>query len=383
MSPILLVVTDKYAPHAGGTATLWTEWCRNLPPEHVRVITRQFSGWKEFDCRQDYSVSRASYFDVPKLRMPLVWAQMFVRTAQECRKQACVVHCCQILETGWFAPWLKRRQGIRYIVHTYGEELSTRGRDPRLLRRMQEVLAGADGVTAISRNTERILRSRLAYLGPVEVVLPGVDSTRFVPGTGGDVRARLGIRPGPLLLTVSRLTRRKGHDRVLEAMPAILARCPNAQYVIAGHGPEQPRLQALAAASGVISHVTFVGRVSNADIVLLMQAADVFVHPNRELENGDLEGFGLVLLEANACGTPVIAGNSGGAPEAIDDGATGFLVDPNRPQEIASRVIELLEDAPRRTEMGEAGREWAAKFTWQASAEKVWRLSQRVAQKPN
>lgn len=373
------MVTDKFAPHAGGTSVLWTEWCRRWPPEAVRVVTRQFLGWQEFDKGQLYSISRVPYVNIPKARMPITWLLLFAQTVRECRRRPDVLQCGQILETACYAPWLKKRYGVRFVVHTYGEELSAYARNPRLCRLMQRTLAAADAVTAISDNTAGILRSSLGVSGHIDVIHPGVNTARFVPGDGGHVRSRFKLTAGPLLLTASRLMRRKGHDKVFEALPAIVRRFPSLQYVIAGGGPDESRLRRLVANNGLASSVTFLGKVTDEDMVLLMQAADIFIHPNRELENGDVEGFGIVFLEANACATPVIGGNSGGTPEAIQDGVTGFLVDPNSPVEIADRVITLLEDNALRNRMGLAGRRWAEGFTWEASADKVWQLTERVA----
>jgi phosphatidylinositol alpha-1,6-mannosyltransferase len=175
--------------------------------------------------------------------------------------------------------------------------------------------------------------------------------------------------------------RRKGHDRVIEAMPCILKSYPDARYVIAGTGSEATRLQRLANELGVGHAVIFLGRVPDDEILALYQAADVFVHPNRELPSGDVEGFGIVFLEANACGVPVIGGNSGGTPDAIQHEVTGYLVDPNDVDEIAHRILTLLGDPALRKRMGQAGREWAKKFTWEAAAHTVWDLSCKVARK--
>jgi phosphatidyl-myo-inositol dimannoside synthase len=375
-----LVVTDKFAPHPGGTSVVWTEWCRCWPGRAVRVVTREFPGWQEFDRRQRYAVTRVPCLDVPKLRMPLVWLRLFARTARECcRKRPQVVHCGQILETGWYAPWLKRWFGVPYIIHTYGEELSTYGGNPRLLGWMQRVLAGASAVTTISAHSESLLHRVAGYERPIVLVHPGVNTDRFIPGGGFGVRARLRLGQGPLLVTVARLMRRKGHDRVLEALPGLRSRYPSLRYLIAGVGPEEARLRRLVRSYDLAECVTFLGRVAPDDLVAVLQAADIFVHPNRELANGDVEGFGIVFLEASACGIPVIGGNSGGVADAVLDGITGFLVDPNDVDQIADRVITLLDDAPLREEMGRAGREWAAQFSWEAAAGKVWELSQQIA----
>ncbi len=191
------------------------------------------------------------------------------------------------------------------------------------------------------------------------------------------MRYKLG--DAPVLLTVARLLTRKGHDRVLEALITIRKEIPDLRYLIVGTGKEEARLKALTSQYGLNEVVTFTGAIPHDEVPAYFAAADVFVHPNRELENGDVEGFGMVFLEANACGLPVIGGNSGGTPDAIQDGVTGYLVDPNSTKEIADRVVELMRNKSLRHSMGGAGREWAKQFSWEAAAEKVWELSRQVA----
>ncbi len=374
-----LLLTDKFAPHAGGTAVVWSEYCKRWPPESVRVLTRWYPGCEDYDRRHAYSIVRLPYLNIPKIRMPLLWLRLFAGAVRECRRHPPdLIHCGQILETGGYAHWINRRFGVPYMIHTYGEELNNFGRKPRPRQRMQRILRGACGITTISNYSEDVLRRVVGYEGAVEIVNPGVDVEKFVPGDGGGIRRRLGLGDDPLLITVSRLVRRKGHDRALEAIPIIRRRIPNIRYLIIGIGPEELRLRHLVESAGFQNVVRFLGRVSDDELVSLLQSADVFIHPNRELENGDVEGFGIVFLEANACGLPVIGGNSGGTPDAIQDGATGFLVDPNSPDEIAEKTIMLLQDEGLRRRMGEAGREWAAQFTWEKAAQKVWDLSLRA-----
>lgn len=374
----MLVVTDKFAPHAGGTAVLWSNWCNNWDASAFTVITSRYSNSSDYDGRVPYPIIRTSYLDIPKIRMPHLWFNLFLRCVYECRRGQDLLHSAQILETGLYAPWIKRRYGTRYIVHTYGEELKVYSRNPRLLKRMQSVLRYADAVTAVSSSTAGILRTVIGYSGDVTVVYPGVDTVRFVPGNGGDIRSRMALPEGPLLLTASRLMQRKGIDTVLAAMPSILANHPQTHYVIAGAGPDEMRLRQLVQSAGLQTNVTFTGRVSNEDMVLLMQAAHAFVMPNRELANGDIEGFGIVFLEANACGTPVIGGNSGGAPEAINDGISGYVVDPSSPEQLREKVCDLLSDSDLRASMSLSAIGWASEFTWKRSADIVWELSQQV-----
>ena len=186
-----------------------------------------------------------------------------------------------------------------------------------------------------------------------------------------------------VLLTVGRLQRRKGHDLAIEAMTRVRSEVPGVKYLIVGDGDERPRLEALVDTLGLRDTVTFVGTVKAGDLPACYGAADVFVHPNR-VDNGDVEGFGIVFLEAAAAGLPVIGGNSGGVPEAIDVGRSGVLVSGTDVGELADAIVTLARDGERRRRMGEAGcRFVATKFSWERAAGQVLavhRLVERTCQ---
>lgn len=376
----VLLITDKSLPWQGGTCVIYHNVYRRLPAGSVTVLTRAYADAAEVDATAGYAIHRVPYVDIPKVRMPLLWLRLAGAAPSVIRKVAPEqIHCGQALETGWIGLWIKRRKGLPYIVHTYLEELTTYSRKALSRTMLQRVLCNADAVTSISQAG----RSQLLKLGVaperIHMLYPGVEPPPpDVDGAAG-IRRTYQLNGRPVLLTIARLTRRKGHDRVIEALPRIAAAVPQIAYLIVGPGPEQPRLERLAAEAGVRDRTIFTGPVSHTLTWRYYQAADVFVHPNRELPNGDVEGFGMVFLEANACGLPVIGGNSGGTPDAIRHGVTGYLVDPNNVDEIADRILALLRDPDLRKRMGEAGREWAKQFTWEAAAQTVWDLSCRVA----
>jgi len=378
--PRLLLLTDKFAPHTGGTAVIYRHWCDRLPPGAIRVCTCWFPGWREFDAACPYRVHRVPFLNIPKLRFPLVWAAILVDAARRVREyRPQVIHAGQILETGLTALYLRRRFAIPYVVHTYGEEINTYSRLRSTRAWMRAVLRGAAAVTSISRFTaERIARFGL-WEGPVSLQYPGTDSERFDGAAGEEVRRRHALGGGPVLLTVARLLERKGHDRVLEVLPAIREVHPAVRYVIVGTGPAEQRLRALTQELGLGETVVYTGGIPHDQVPSYYAAADVFVHPNRELPGGDVEGFGVVFLEANAAGLPVIGGNSGGTPDAIRDGETGFLVDPGSAAELRDGILRLLGDRALRRRLGEAGKRWAAGFTWERAAARIWELSRRVA----
>jgi phosphatidylinositol alpha-1,6-mannosyltransferase len=182
-----------------------------------------------------------------------------------------------------------------------------------------------------------------------------------------------------VLLTVGRLVERKGIDTTIRALPKVLARCPEAAYLVVGSGEDLPRLQALAEAMGVVEQVIFAGRVPHEELVAHYQLCDLFVMPNRELANHDTEGFGLVFLEANACGKAVISGKAGGVVEAVCHGQTGLNVDGDSVEAVADAIADLLRDVQRREAMGARGLEVARASSSAARARLFYDLCQRVA----
>lgn len=203
---------------------------------------------------------------------------------------------------------------------------------------------------------------------------PGVDEKTFHPDSGGDrVRARLGLTDRPVVVCVSRLVPRKGQDTLILAMPAILAREPDAVLLIVGGGPYAKDLKKLAEETGVSDSVRFTGPVPWEELPAHYGAGDVFAMPCRTRRGGlDVEGLGIVYLEASATGLPVVAGDSGGAPDAVLDGETGWVVRGGSVEESADRIATLLGDPELRQRMGERGRAWVEeKWRWDLLAERL------------
>jgi phosphatidylinositol alpha-1,6-mannosyltransferase len=224
-------------------------------------------------------------------------------------------------------------------------------------------------VLAVSRFTGRTIRSAVPRHVPLSLLPPGVDAERFRPGTpeaGDEIRRRHGIAAGrPLVVCVSRLVRRKGQDVLIEALPAVLRREPDAALLIVGGGPDRERL-AQRAAEAPPGAVAFAGEVSADDLSAYHAAADVFAMPCRSRLAGlEVEGFGIVFLEAAAAGRPAVAGDSGGAAEAVRDGETGLVVDGRHSGQVAEAIGALLADPHRADAMGKAGRDRVERrFTW-------------------
>lgn len=220
----------------------------------------------------------------------------------------------------------------------------------------------------VSRYTDGLLQDAGVAPTTIRVVPNGVDPSRFHPIETGLVRDRLGLNDQSLLLTVGRLVPRKGLDTTIRALPSLLGDVPNLQYVIVGSGPDEKRLRALVEHHNLQDVVHFVGQVPWDDLLLYYNAADVFVMPSRE-DPPDVEGFGLVFLEANACGTPVVGAHAGGVPDAIVDGETGHLVPPADPEALAQALSSLLSNTEHARAMGQVGRKRAETVaSWDAVA---------------
>jgi phosphatidylinositol alpha-1,6-mannosyltransferase len=215
----------------------------------------------------------------------------------------------------------------------------------------------------------------------IEVVYPGVDAQRFRPGLHGaaDLRARLLAGADILALTVGRLQRRKGHDLVLEALAGIDRREPSIRYVIVGDGEERERLEAMVERLQISGSVQFAGAVPADELPVYYAAADIFVHPNR-VDGADVEGFGIVFLEAGAAGLPVIAGDSGGVPEAVADGETGFLVSGTSVDQLRDTLTRLARSSDLRRTLGAAGRARVERhFSWEQAASRVTAIHHAIA----
>jgi phosphatidylinositol alpha-1,6-mannosyltransferase len=214
-------------------------------------------------------------------------------------------------------------------------------------------------------------------------VNPGVDTSFFHPDAGDpvEVRRRHGLGERPTLISVARLVEWKGHDTVLRALPAIVAEVPEAMYLIVGEGPFRPDLERLVAQLGLEERVVFAGFVPESELPVYYRAADVLAVPSREvIEDVPIEGFGIVYVEAGACGVPVVGGCGGGTNESIEDRVTGFRVDHNDPAAVASAVVRTLEDRESAQRMGRAGRRRAVDlYDWKIQADGLRRFLEGVA----
>ncbi len=320
----------------------------------------------------------------PVVRAPGEWVLPTPRTLRLVRA-VCRQHCPEVIVLGacWplgeLATKLVRDPGVPVVALTHGLEagLAAVGLG-RLIRRATR---GCAAVTTISDYTEARLRSHLA--APlVARVPPGADVDVFHPGVdGGGFRAQHGVpADAPLVGCVARLVRRKGQDVLLAAWPSLRRQHADAWLVFVGSGPLEASLRRTVARLGPDSHVVLTGRVSGEQLPAAYAALDIFAMPCRtRLGGSDVEGLGMAYLEAQAAGLPVVAGTSGGAPEALRDGETGLTVNGTDVEAVAEALLALLNDSGRRCVMGERARAWAVEhWSWEASARRFHRVLEAV-----
>lgn len=361
MSPRTLVVTNDYPPRPGGIQAFVHELASRQPAGDVVVYAPAWPGAARFDAALAYPVVRHP----TSLMLPT--ADVARRAAQVARAEGCeVVWFGAAAPLGLLAGHLRRHASVRRTVaSTHGHEVGW-AKLPAARQLLRAVGRGNDVVTYLGAYT----RSRLAgALGPRPALLrlpSGVDTAVFRPGAGGaEVRAHYRLSDRPLVVCVSRLVPRKGQDTLIRALPLIRRAVPGAALLLVGGGPYRPALQRLAREQGVERHVVLTGSVPWAALPAHYDAGDVFAMPCRTRRGGlEVEGLGIVYLEASATGLPVVAGDSGGAPDAVLPGRTGQVVPGGQVPATAAAVAGLLADRQAARAMGRAGRAWV---------DQVWR----------
>ncbi len=372
-----LIVTNDFPPRPGGIQAFLHNMALRLDPERLVVYA---STWKRgrqgaeataaFDAEQPFTVVR----DRTTMLLPTPDATR--RATALLREHGCTsVWFGAAAPLGLMAPALRRAGAERLVATTHGHEAGWAQLPAarQLLRRIGE---STDTLTYLGEYTRSRIAGALSPRAAARMVQlpPGVDEKTFHPGSGGDeVRARLGLTDRPVVVCVSRLVKRKGQDTLIRALPRILAAEPDTVLLIVGGGPYEKDLRRLAHETGVAASVRFTGAVPWAELPAHYGAGDVFAMPCRTRRGGlDVEGLGIVYLEASATGLPVVAGDSGGAPDAVLDGETGWVVRGTSPEQAADRIVTLLQDAELRRRMGERGRRWVEeKWRWDLLAERL------------
>jgi phosphatidylinositol alpha-1,6-mannosyltransferase len=378
-----LLISEIFAPKNGGSSRWFWEIYRRLPRKAFVIAAGEDPRQDEFDRSHDLRVVRVpltmpawglrswqglkGYWRALRRLRPLLQAEGVRR-----------IHCGRCLPEGVMALALKWWTGIPYVCYVHGEDVNTASESREFTWLVRRVLRGTDFAIPNSRNTKRLLQEEWGLPDEqVRLMHPGVDTQRFTPaGRDPAVRAALGWGDRPVVLTVGRLQKRKGQDQMILALRTIRQVVPDILYAVVGHGEERTSLGELVAREGLGQYVQFLGQPNDEKLVQCYQQCDLFALPNRQVGK-DIEGFGMVLLEAQACGKPVVAGDSGGTAETMRIPGTGRVVCCDGPHELAALVTELLADRDLLARMGMQGRQWVTEqFDWEVLSRQAESLFQ-------
>ncbi len=404
-----LLLSEIFPPKIGGSGRWFWEIYRRLSRETYIIAAGQDVQQDEFDQTHDLRLTRVPLtlgaWGICSWRGFRGYGKAY-RAVRRIVKRENIdrLHCGRVLPEGWIARRLNRRYGLPYVCYVHGEEMSY-GKASREMRwMMRRVLARCEFVIANSQNTAAILLDGWVPKEKIKILHPGADTERFVPALrDAGVRSKLGWDNRTVLLTVGRLQKRKGQDQLIRALPPIRRTVPDVLYAIIGDGDQRRTLEGLVQQLNLQDCVQFRGETPDEELIQSYQQCDLFVLPNREID-GDIEGFSMVLVEAQACGKPVVAGASGGTAETmrledqtgesgerraesgkleavvrsqeseasrigddspLTDVPTGRLVDCTNPEPLAQTVVDLLNDSSLCERMGKAAQQWADKhFSW-------------------
>ncbi|MFD7847279.1 glycosyltransferase family 4 protein [Nocardia sp. NPDC059764] len=369
-----LLVTNDFPPRPGGIQSYLHALAQQLPADELVVYAPRWKGdshWK-FDAQQPFQVVR--HPTTLMLPTPLV--------TRRARKLLRDEQCDRV----WFgaaaplalmSPVLRKAGAERILASTHGHEVGW-SMLPGARQALRVIGDHTDVVTYVSKYTRRRFAAAFGAQSALEYLPPAVDSEVFKPDPAAraELRARYGLGDRPTILCLSRLVPRKGQDSLIAAMPDIRKRVKGVVLVIAGGGPYEQKLRELVAALGVSDSVVFTGRVPSQELAAHHTIADVFAMPCRTRGAGlDVEGLGIVFLEASATGVPVIAGNSGGAPETVREGETGRVVNGSKLESLADAIVDILSDRDAAAAMGAAGRAWVQQqWRWDLMGQRLQQL---------
>ena len=367
-----LVVTNDFPTRRGGIETFVLSLCEQLPADEVVVYTAAMPGGPSYDAALAFPVHR----DPTSMLLPT--PRVGARVERVLRETGCDrVLFGASAPLGLLAGRMRAAGAERVVALTHGHEVWW-ARAPGARQVLRRIGDGCDVLTYVSAwCRDRIVPAlSAAAAARMQRLSPGVDPERFHPGCGGaEVRRRWDIPPeAPVVVCTARMVRRKGQDLLIEAWPRVLDVVPDARLLLVGDGPRRRALQQQASRLGAVARsVVFTGSVPWTGMPAHTDAGDVFAMPCRTRLGGlEPEAFGIVSLEAAACGLPVVIGDSGGAPETVLDGETGFVVSPHQVRDVAGRLGELLTDRVLARAMGERGRDRAVlESTWQLSGERL------------
>jgi phosphatidylinositol alpha-1,6-mannosyltransferase len=356
----ILLVTNDFGPRAGGIETFVIGLLERIKGHEVTVFTSQQGDTSVYDQQWIEKFGVRVIRDQSKILLPS-WRVTRAAKKIVAAKNINVVVFGAAAPLALMSPSL-RKSGVKKIIAlTHGHEVWWAKIFPFRLA-IKRIGKNVDHLTYLGEFTRQAISKPLTRKSTTEMVkiAPGIDTAHFIPQPDAmQKRKELGLQDKKIIISVGRLVHRKGQDNLIQAMPAVLKKIPNAHLLLVGEGPYRKHLEKLVMKSSLEQNVTFAGRIMYDRLPSYLSAADLFAMPSRSRFFGlEVEGLGIVYLEASACGIPVVAGNSGGAPDAVLEGVTGLCVDGTNIEQITAAIVEICSDAERASHMGAAGRNW-------------------------
>jgi phosphatidylinositol alpha-1,6-mannosyltransferase len=369
----ILCITNDFGPRAGGIETFVIGLIERMPRNSVVVYTSQQGDTTEYDHKwlRDYGVEVIR--DKRKILLPSLRVGRATRQILR-EREITRVFFGAAAPLALLSHGLRRSGATRIIALTHGHEVWWAKVWPFswLIRRIG---SGVDSLTYLGSFTQKAISRALGNRATESMVriAPGIDTSHFAPvKDSDDLKRKLDLEGKRVIVSVGRLVHRKGQDTLVEAMPRILKDFPDAHLLFVGVGPHLEYIHKRAVQLGVLENISFVGRVQYQELPRFICVGEIFAMPSRSRLAGlEVEGLGIVYLEASACALPVVGGLSGGAPDALIEGETGFAVDGRNPDQVAAAVTKLLSDPVLAKRMGERGREWIInEWEWRHWSEK-------------
>lgn len=376
------MISELYLPTKGGTAVWFDSVYRLLGGKKVHIITSKVQGSLAHDKNHPNSVHRFYSERIKWLRpesLGIYFKILFFSIKLTAKYNFFQIHAGRVLPEGFVAWIVSKFSNCPVIIYAHGEEITT-WRQPNKFRVMKFVFRNADCIIANSEFTEKELIKLGIKKNKIKKISPGVDLNRFKTGLKTiDLKETIGMDDkSKLILSVGRLTRRKGFDQTICAVSELNKKGMDVHYAIVGTGEDKAYLESIVNKNKLYKKVHFLGHVSEKDLPRWYNAADLFVMANREID-GDTEGFGMVFIEAGACGKPVIAGKAGGTGSAVIHGETGFRIDGNSTNELTDHIYQLLNDNLLSNRLGSNGyNRVRRKFSWYSVAEQTHEIIRTV-----
>lgn len=370
-----MLLTMDFPPMRGGVAAYWANLVRHLPCDDLVVLAPEYDNSLDFDIKQNYLIYRRNIVSKKEWLWPK-WLPFFFHAWRLARREKIeYIMVAQVLPGGTIAMLLKRLLKIPYAVSFHGLDIALAQKSPRKRALLERIIHNADRLIANSKFTCRELEKlAVAQKKPIKVIYPCPNTCKGTidEGVYQKIRKDYHLEGKKIVLSVGRLIERKGHDKIVEALPLVIKSVPEVQVLIVGRGDYLHELEDLARKHRVEHYVQFLQEVADDELPYFYHACDVFVMPSRQLSNGDVEGFGIVYLEANTFGKPVIAGASGGAVEAVKHMVNGLLVQPTNTNELAQAMISLLTNKQKAELLGAQGaKRVEEKFSWKVQANRL------------